>query len=176
MYGMFWILHNIGSIICLPKDKSLYLQNNLYISLIIMKKNLEFFLIVLFWGSVWGIIEATLGWGVHKLHIHGTSLFFYTIGIFCMLSAASRTGKGTYAVMGTAIVAAAIKLFDLFIPGTFLGAINPAKFILLEGLFVMVLNYFLDIKVKYSARLPIFESKLAVPAFVLAAIFTVWLA
>ncbi|MCR5573890.1 MAG: hypothetical protein K6F78_03605 [Bacteroidaceae bacterium] len=140
-----------------------------------MSKNTESFLTVLFWGSIWGLIEATLGWGVHKLHIHGTSLFFYSIGIFCMLSCSTRTGKGAYAIMGTAMVAAAIKLLDVFMPMTFLGAINPAKFILLEGLFVVVLNHFLDIKVKYPATLQSFERRMAIPAFFLAAVFTLWL-
>ena len=139
-----------------------------------MKKHIESLLVILFWGSMWGIIEATLGWGFHKLHINGASIFLYSFGIFCMFAAMGHTGKGSKAIFGTAMVASAIKLMDLFLPFTFRGAIHPALFILLEGLLVVGVSHFFDIKPKFEmdARRVFLETRLAVPAFVVALLLT----
>jgi hypothetical protein len=137
------------------------------------KKNL--LTTILFWGSLWGFIEATLGWGFHKLHFHGDSTILYTFGIFCMLSCASRTGKGGKAVFGTAIVASAIKLMDLLMPFTYRGAINPAMYILMEGALMAILSQFITVQVPYKSNLGHFEYRLAVPVMLVAAVFTLWL-
>lgn len=137
------------------------------------KKNILF--TILFWGSLWGFIEATLGWGLHKLHFHGSSTMLYTFGIFCMLSCASRTGMKGKAVFATAVVASVIKLLDLLMPWTFRGAINPAMYILMEGAMMAILSQFITITVPYKANLGNFEYRLAIPALMVAALFTLWL-
>lgn len=81
-----------------------------------MKSKIQSFLTILFWGSIWGIIEATLGWVLHATSLHhGTSNILFAFGIFCMLSASARSGKSS-AVMLTAVVASVIKLADFLLP------------------------------------------------------------
>ena len=140
-----------------------------------MKNKTNLLFTILFWGSMWGLLEATLGWVLHRLHFPGDSTLLYTFGIFCMLSCASRTGKGGKAVLGTAIVASAIKLSDLFMPMTFHGAINHAMYILEEGVIIAILSQFITISVPYKASLGNFEYRYAIPLMMVAAIFTLWL-
>jgi hypothetical protein len=138
-----------------------------------MKSKLSIILIILFWGSVWGIIEATLGWGIHKMHFRGGAMLLYTFGIFCMLTAAQQTGKGAKAVMMTAVFAATFKLINAVWP--YPGTLNPVGFILLEGLLFAILSIFLKIELKYNFS-PVtlrWEQRLAVPAFAIAALLTI---
>ena len=89
---------------------------------------------ILFFGSLWGIIEATLGWILHLLHFKGTSFLVLPFAIACMYMAIRRTGTPK-AAFGVAIVAAAVKLTNL-LPGTVppYWVINPAVSILMEGI------------------------------------------
>ena len=36
-----------------------------------MNLKIESWKTILFWGSLWGILEATLGWGLHLIHFKG---------------------------------------------------------------------------------------------------------
>ena len=93
------------------------------------------FLTILFWGSLWGIFEATLGWGLHLMHFRGEALVLYPIGIYCMLNAMQRLNGGAKIGMSVAAVASLVKLANLFmiplVPAYWV--INPAIAILLEG-------------------------------------------
>ena len=140
-----------------------------------MKSKTQFFLTVLFWGSIWGIIEATLGWVLHATHLHhGTSNILFAFGIFCMLSATARTGKGSVAVMLTAVVAA-IKMCDFFLPGGAVGVLHPALYILLEGAMIAVVSQFFSFRSRIEPRpsMSLWESRLAVPAFAVAVALTI---
>ena len=133
-----------------------------------MKSKTQFLLTVLFWGSIWGIIEATLGWVLHATHLHhGTSNILFAFGIFCMLSATARTGKGSVAVMLTAVVAAIIKMCDFFLPG--------GAYILLEGAMITVVSQFFSFHSRIEPRpnMSLWESRLAVPAFAVAVALTI---
>jgi hypothetical protein len=95
---------------------------------------------VLFWGSVWGLGEATLG---HLLHICGVpglaGFVLFPLGLYFMMQACLVTGRRS-AMMGTALVACAIKMVDFVLPGpTPLAVINPSLAILFESLVVMFL-------------------------------------
>ncbi len=92
-------------------------------------------LTILFWGALWGVVEATLGWFMHLVHFRGEMLLLYPIGLVCMMMAAQQT-KQTSAVIKVAAVAASIKLFNLLmLPSVpFFYVTNPAVAILLEGL------------------------------------------
>ena len=139
-----------------------------------MKSKTQFLLTVLFWGSVWGIIEASLGWVLHATHLHhGTSNILFAFGIFCMLSAAARSGKGSVAVMLTAVVAAVIKLSDLLLPGVE-GVLHPALYILLEGAMISVVSQFFSFHSRIAQRptLSLWETRLAAPAFAVAVALT----
>jgi hypothetical protein len=102
-------------------------------------------------GGLWGILEATLG---HALHLAGSISFFpglagsvmFPIGFYFMYEAYRQSGSLS-AVMGTATVAAGIKLADLIIPSTPLSmAVHPAISILVEGLAVAALLKITDVR------------------------------
>lgn len=101
----------------------------------------ELAVLSIFWGSLWGIAEATLGYLVHMVTIiPGIAGFImFPLGFYFMTRAYRESGK-TISLFSTSATAAAIKLVDLFLPG--LGpivTINPALAILMEGAVLMVI-------------------------------------
>jgi hypothetical protein len=92
---------------------------------------------VLFWGSVWGLWEATAGHAVHLLHIPGLAgAVMLPAAVVFMSRAFAATGREE-TIFLTGCVAAALKLLDLLVPGrNLLAVVNPAQFILLEALAV----------------------------------------
>ncbi|MDD6552545.1 MAG: hypothetical protein PUF37_03010 [Prevotellaceae bacterium] len=140
-----------------------------------MQKKTNVILTVIFWGAIWGIVEATLGWVFHSVHFRGGSLILYTFGIFCMLSAASQS-KRNGTIFGTAVVAAAIKLLDLFMPNTFQGAVHPALYILMEGALIAIMGtlFRFDSRIHWNWS-PVFTRRLAIPLAVVAAVLQLWL-
>lgn len=94
---------------------------------------------ILFWGALWGILEASLGWFLHLIHFKGEVLILYPFGLMCMLLAAKQTAK-TSSVLKVAGVASVIKLVNLFMyPAVpFYHVVNPAVAIFLEGLVTFV--------------------------------------
>lgn len=101
---------------------------------------------VLFWGACWGIAEASLGYVLHWAAIALPGLpgfLMFPFAFFFMYKAIQTTGRSGSA-MGAAVVAAAIKLLDLALPGNMpLRVLNPALSILLEGLAVMIVSRYL---------------------------------
>lgn len=89
----------------------------------------------IFYGSVWGLGEATLGHLLHMIRVPGLpGLVMFPFGVLVMGRALSRSGSAS-AVFMTGVVAAAFKALDLLPPGTdILAVINPARAILLEAL------------------------------------------
>jgi len=111
-----------------------------------------------FWGSLWGIGEATAGHILHLLRVPGIAgLVMFPAGFFLMSRAFDRSGKSA-AIFLTACTAAAIKLTDFVIPGSdFFSVINPAQAILLESLAVMGIFSFL----KRTGRVSLMASLMA---------------
>jgi hypothetical protein len=97
--------------------------------------------IPLFWGSLWGLAEATLGHVLHHIPIPGIAGYvMFPIGVFFMVQALNHSGKLS-AIHLTALVAAQIKLLDLVLPARSpFAVINPAVAILCES---FVLGLFL---------------------------------
>ena len=91
-----------------------------------------------------------------------------------MFAAATRSGKGAQAVMLTAVVAAAIKLVDLFLPGSPQSVLHPAFYILLEGAMTAVISQIFSIQPRResNSRWSLMEVRLALPAFVVALAIT----
>jgi hypothetical protein len=91
--------------------------------------------VALFYGSLWGLAEATAGHILHLLRIPGLAGFImFPAGFFLMSRAFSRSSR-FLAVLLTSWIAAGIKLADLVLPGAdFLAVWNPVQAILLEGL------------------------------------------
>jgi len=94
-----------------------------------------FFLAALFYGSLWGFGEATLGHLLHLARVPGLpGLVMFPFGVLVMGRVLARTGSAV-AVFATGVVAAGYKFFDLLLPGTdILAVVNPAQAIVLEAL------------------------------------------
>lgn len=140
-----------------------------------MKTKLNLLWTVLFWGSMWGIVEASLGWLLHAVQLHhGISTILYAFGIGCMFAASTRSGKGAQAVMLTAVVAAAIKLVDFFLPGSPQGVLHPTFYILLEGAMTAVLSLLFSIQPRQETHptWSLLEARLAFPALAVALVLT----
>ncbi|GEM_PF-663752 len=109
-------------------------------------------------GSLWGMAEATLGYLAHVISLftfYGVSgMLMSAVALYFMRMAVKTTQK-TSSIFYVSIIAASIKLFDLFLP--FLPVtktINPAIAILAEGLAVTVAyNVFFSSKKFFSAAL-----------------------
>ena len=90
---------------------------------------------ILFWGAAWGILEVTLGWGLHLIHFKGEAMVLYPFGLACMLTAVRQCGGEASTTLKVAGVAALIKLVNLFtwpgVPAYYV--VNPAIAIFLEG-------------------------------------------
>lgn len=95
---------------------------------------------ILFWGAVWGILEATIGWIFHFVHFKGEVLLLYPFGLLCMLSAMRQCDGDRLVILKVAGIAALIKLVNLFtwtgVPAYYV--VNPAVAILLEGMATFV--------------------------------------
>lgn len=109
-----------------------------------MKEKENLFLVVLFFGGLWGITEATLGYLLHFLPRGVAGFFMFPIAFYFMRCAFRETNK-PQVIFYTAVVAAGIKLIDLFIPFKSPSyTLNPAMAILLESavvyLFMRVYN------------------------------------
>ena len=105
------------------------------------------FIIALFWGSLWGITEATLGHVLHMLRIPGLAGFvMMPLGVFFMLKAFQTSGKPS-GILLTSICAAGFKLSNLLFPGIDpAAAFNPALAILAESLAVFAVISFLQLR------------------------------
>ena len=90
---------------------------------------------VLFFGGLWGICEATVGFLVHLLLPGMGWVFYFPLAYGFMRGAYRQTGK-TSAVLACAILSAAIKLINLPMSPRPDYVINPAVSIVLEGLAV----------------------------------------
>lgn len=93
---------------------------------------------VLFFGSLWGLAEATLGFGLHLLpRITGVpplaGLVLFPVGVCFMLAGVTRTGRPATAFW-IALVAASIKASSVVLaPVSWVFVQNPVVSILLEG-------------------------------------------
>ena len=104
--------------------------------------------ISLFWGALWGIAEATIGYLAHLvIFIPGIAGFImFPIGFYFMTRAYKDTGKPGI-LFSTAAVAASIKLVDLFLPHLSpIYTINPAIAILMESAAVFLVFKLLNAK------------------------------
>lgn len=104
-----------------------------------MKNNrLNLISVIIFYGAVWGIIEASVGYVLHLLPslIAGTILFpFATIILFRVYKAS----QNQLSILGVGFVASMIKALNFLLPYTNVyKIINPMISIILESLVVMI--------------------------------------
>jgi len=107
---------------------------------------------ILFWGALWGLEEATLGHFLHMLPLNIGWVFYFPLAYSFMSAAYRKAGKAG-AVLYTSLIAAAIKLLDLFITVQIPKVIHPAAAILLEGLAVFAVFRILEKKPRLNRLL-----------------------
>lgn len=136
------------------------------------------FPVVIFWASVWGIVEATIGWLLHTAHVPGVGYIIYSLALVCMTAAVNFTGRSSTAAW-VAAGAAAIKLTDLFLLDgrPFYYVTNPAIYILLEGCataaFFRLSSNLFDKKTKMTSYLKAFSIGVGC-AFAAFVVFKLW--
>lgn len=103
------------------------------------KFNLKTVLTILFWGALWGIVEATLGTLLHLPGFEETGLFFSSSAIivpiaYCLMANCYKRTESFYAVYLMGVVAGLIKLTVAFVIGFTIYVYFPAMYIVLEAL------------------------------------------
>jgi len=121
-----------------------------------------------FWGSVWGLWEATAGYVFHSFRVPGIAgLVMFPAGFYLMSRAFATSGRPAVIFL-TACTAAMVKLADLFLPGAdVFSIINPAQAILLESLAVMGIFSFLKKTERVSLSASVLASVSWRPAYAL---------
>lgn len=110
---------------------------------------------IVFWGSLWGALEATVGYILHLMSFKIGWMFWYPIAFYFM-NKAFKTTKYPTSLLFTATIASAIKLTNLFMPTRIDKVINPAVSIILEALVIFAVIKVFEIKkakVKYGLPL-----------------------
>lgn len=103
-----------------------------------MKENKSIWIYVLFFGAIWGILEATLGYVLQFLPPLVSGSVMFPIAATLMLITYQNT-KSRKAMIYVAAIAATIKAINLFMPG--LPAIktyNPMIAIMLQSVVLVV--------------------------------------
>lgn len=104
-----------------------------------MKKETPLFLYVLFYGALWGLLEATLGYGLKFLPPLVSGSVMFPIGAAIMLQAYQKT-QSKKAVLYVGLIAASIKAVDFLLPGLpTIMTYNPMISIVLQALSVLIL-------------------------------------
>lgn len=103
------------------------------------KLNLRTILTIVFWGALWGIVEATLGTILHLPAFEGTGVFFASSAIilpiaYCLMANCYKKTNMFYAVYLMGVVAALIKLTVGFVIGFIDRVYFPAIYIVIESL------------------------------------------
>lgn len=102
--------------------------------------NLKMILTIVFWGSLWGIVEATLGTILHLPSSKMAGMYLSSSAIiipiaYCLMANCyKKTNQSFYAVYLMGVVAALIKLSVAFVIGFVDVVWEPAIYIILEAL------------------------------------------
>lgn len=94
---------------------------------------------ILFWGGLWGIVEATLGTLLHLPGFEETGLFFASSAVilpiaYCLMANCYKRTESFYAVYLMGVLAGLIKLTVAFVIGFTIYVYFPAIYIVLEAL------------------------------------------
>lgn len=93
---------------------------------------------IIFFGAIWGIVEASLGYVLHLIPIPISGLIMFPIATFILIKAYKATDSKA-ALIYIGFIAAAIKSIDLLLPGlSIFKTINPMFSIVLEAVVVAV--------------------------------------
>lgn len=103
----------------------------------------RYFCTVVFWGAMWGLFEATIGYLLHAMALNIGWLIWFPAAYFFMKAVYSQTGKAA-SVFQIAVIAAAIKTIDFLLPVRFDMVLNPVASIILEGLSVGIVLHLVE--------------------------------
>lgn len=107
-----------------------------------MNKNLKLFTQVIFYGSIWGILEATIGHVLHFIPATIAGSIMFPIAALILYKAYEQT-KSKTSLMYIGIVASAIKSVNFLMPQlSIFKTINPMISILFESLVVVVVIHY----------------------------------
>jgi len=107
-----------------------------------MNKNLKLFTQIIFYGSIWGILEATIGHVLHFIPATIAGSIMFPIAALILYKAYEQT-KSKTSLMYIGIVASAIKSVNFLMPQlSVFKTINPMISILFESLVVIVVIHF----------------------------------
>jgi|LGOV01.1.fsa_nt_gb hypothetical protein len=91
------------------------------------------------YGSLWGFLEATLGYILHWIFFPISGMIMFPIGVYFM-KRAEKENDDKNSIIYVSLIAALIKSVNLFmINPTIFKAMNPILMILAQGLLVYVL-------------------------------------
>ncbi len=118
------------------------------------KKNIiSIISIALFFGAIWGLIEATLGYMIHLIPVFSTGLsgaVLFPIGFYFLYNAYKKT-QILETVLYVGLVTAIIKLSDFLLPVIhpalivpMVKIISPAIFIIFESASVYAILYMIN--------------------------------
>lgn len=97
---------------------------------------------ILTFGIIWGIMEGTIGWVFHLLHIHYMTSLLILTGVICMIMSILKAQDST-AAFKVAVIASLFKLTNLFLltyqPISWV--LSPVTHILLQGVLVSAIAY-----------------------------------
>jgi hypothetical protein len=103
-----------------------------------MKTKKEVLLAILFYGSIWGILEASLGYLLQFLPELVSGSVMFPIAATLMYLAYKKTGDKT-SIFFVALIAASFKAFNFLLPGLLpIKTYNPMIAIILQSLVVML--------------------------------------
>lgn len=91
------------------------------------------FLSIMLWGALWGIFEAAIGYLLHAVLFGYSWLIWYPAACFFMANVYRKTGKVS-SICFVGLLCAAVKLLNLFLPGSIDKVLNPAVSIVFEAL------------------------------------------
>jgi hypothetical protein len=104
----------------------------------------KIFKYALFYGSIWGFIEATLGHALHYIPVQVSGFIMFPIALFLM-QRAYRYSQSVSVFFLMGVTAALIKFADIFIPGLpIIKTLNPMLAIMYEASAVALLSFLLD--------------------------------
>lgn len=135
-------------------------------------------LAVLFYGGIWGVFEATVGYLLHLLPFSIGWLVWYPIACFFMLQVYIKT-KQVKSILLIGLLSCAIKLTNLMLPVRIDRVLNPAVSILFEAITMAAVVFcggksgrtFQTINSRSSFIRSLYEQRLAFPVYVVFAVF-----
>lgn len=103
-----------------------------------MKNKNSFIRNIVFWGAIWGIAEASLGYILHLLPSRISGSIMFPIGASILLLAYQRNCNKLTAI-GVGAIAACIKMVNFLMPNTStMGVLNPMISIMIESVLIAI--------------------------------------